>query len=287
MPSIKITSQGVNIESEEKLSLRPLSDYSYKKDIREKKNPNNFSIIIIQKGSGNYTIDFNSYEINTNQVIIISQGQKHGLSKNSTILEGWELTFSKSFLDENEVSNSFLNNINLYNTYGDRLPMRQDIKIFNSINNLIQQMLDLEDQELKLKIKMYSCFLQLILIKIHNLSSEISRKEDSYSNAAHKNLTKFRDMVEVSFKDHHKVAFYADKMSITPDHLNKTVKSLLNISAKDLIQTRILTEAKRMIVHNNISSKQLSFKLGFKDPSHFSNFFKNSGLKDISKEIKV
>jgi AraC-like DNA-binding protein len=282
MSSINIAAKGVNVVNEEKFSLRLLSQYTHQKALLEdSSNRNIFIILVIQKGSGNYTVDFSSHEIEDDQVIFISQGQKHGLSKESIIEKGWELRFSKSFLDENEVTNYFLTSINIYKTYGDRLPMTKNSQIFSSICQNIQNILDLSDQDLKLKERIYSCYLQLILINIHNLSRENTIEQNSYSNAAHKILINFRNLVEENFRGNHKVGFYSDKLSITPDHLNKTIKSLLDISAKDLIQTRILTEAKRMIVHTPISSKELSFVLGFKDPSHFSNFFKKWTKKTV------
>jgi len=41
-----------------------------------------------------------------------------------------------------------------------------------------------------------------------------------------------------------------------------------------MIQDRITLEAKRLLIHSELTMKQIAHALGFKDPLHFSSFFK-------------
>jgi len=70
------------------------------------------------------------------------------------------------------------------------------------------------------------------------------------------------------------VSEYADEMAVTSDYLNKTVKNLTGKSAKDHIQSKLITEAKRSLLFSNITNKELSYALGFDESAHFNNFFK-------------
>jgi AraC-like DNA-binding protein len=63
-------------------------------------------------------------------------------------------------------------------------------------------------------------------------------------------------------------------MAVTSDYLNKTVKNLTGKSAKDHIQSKLITEAKRALLFSNITNKELAYELGFEESSHFNNFFK-------------
>jgi len=44
-------------------------------------------------------------------------------------------------------------------------------------------------------------------------------------------------------------------------------------NAKELIQQRLILEAKRMGLHTLMSNKEIAFHIGFNEPSHFSRFF--------------
>jgi AraC family transcriptional activator of pobA len=85
---------------------------------------------------------------------------------------------------------------------------------------------------------------------------------------------KYSLLVELNFKTAHSVNYYAGL-------LNKSPKTLANIFAPyngetpvQVIQSRIMLEAKRLLSSTNRPVKQISYELGFDDPAHFSNFFK-------------
>ena len=63
-------------------------------------------------------------------------------------------------------------------------------------------------------------------------------------------------------------------MHISPDHLNRTIKSLIGKTAKEYIQSRIIIAAKRLIFFTDKSAKEIGYELGFSEASHFSAFFK-------------
>ena len=64
--------------------------------------------------------------------------------------------------------------------------------------------------------------------------------------------------------------------------MNKPAKSITNLfsshsnrSPLQVIQDRILLEAKRMLISTEIPIKEITFELGFEDMPSFSRFFKN------------
>ena len=72
----------------------------------------------------------------------------------------------------------------------------------------------------------------------------------------------------------HSVKDYSASLFVTPDYLNKVVKSLIGKTAKEYIQNRIIIAAKRLLFHTTSSNKEIAFELGFNEPDHFSSFFK-------------
>jgi AraC-like DNA-binding protein len=52
------------------------------------------------------------------------------------------------------------------------------------------------------------------------------------------------------------------------------VKSKLGKTTKEYIQSRILTEAKRLLYFSPLTTKEIAYELGFNEAANFSAFFK-------------
>ena len=87
-------------------------------------------------------------------------------------------------------------------------------------------------------------------------------------------VQQFMENVEVSFRSEHKAKFYADKQHITLPHLTRVCRQVLGKPASEIIQERLLLEARRALVYTRISIGELAYDLGFNDPAHFSKFFR-------------
>ena len=81
-------------------------------------------------------------------------------------------------------------------------------------------------------------------------------------------------LIDANFKEQHFAAFYADKLFMTPKGLLKKVKTKLHVTLGELISLRLLKEAKTML-QQHIPINTIAFELGFREPNHFSVFFKN------------
>ena len=70
------------------------------------------------------------------------------------------------------------------------------------------------------------------------------------------------------------VSEFADRLSVTPNHLNKSIKSVTGHSASHLINKIKVTEAKYLLMIANNTVSDVAERLGFSDISYFSRFFK-------------
>ena len=71
------------------------------------------------------------------------------------------------------------------------------------------------------------------------------------------------------------MAFYADKLCLTPKYLSKLVKSVSGRSAPDWIDAFVILEAKNMLKYSDLSIKEIVCKLNFPNQSVFYKFFKS------------
>lgn len=87
-------------------------------------------------------------------------------------------------------------------------------------------------------------------------------------------LQRFRQLVEMNFRNHWSVARYADALGVTPDRLHAICTQAVGKSPKALISERLASEAVLRLERSTLTIQQLADSLGFNDPAHFSNFFK-------------
>ncbi|MBK9736442.1 MAG: AraC family transcriptional regulator [Saprospiraceae bacterium] len=71
-----------------------------------------------------------------------------------------------------------------------------------------------------------------------------------------------------------KVSSYADMLHVSPDHLNRAIKSCSDKTAHEHIDEMLLMEAKAYLLHTTMTIAEIAYQLEFSDPSHFNRFFK-------------
>jgi AraC-like DNA-binding protein len=85
-------------------------------------------------------------------------------------------------------------------------------------------------------------------------------------------------LVNTNFKEQHTVKFYAEQLNMTERALSAKVEDRLSISIKFLIAQKIVATAKQLL-SEKIPVNTIGFELGFREPNHFSAFFKlHTGL---------
>lgn len=70
------------------------------------------------------------------------------------------------------------------------------------------------------------------------------------------------------------VAYFADKLSLTPGYFGELVKTSTGTTAKDIIAERLVHAARELLNDLSLSVTQVGDRLGFEYPQHFVRFFK-------------
>jgi AraC-like DNA-binding protein len=84
----------------------------------------------------------------------------------------------------------------------------------------------------------------------------------------------FRDHLEENFHHWHKVSEYADRLGYSPRTLNRLARRHIGLSAKEMIDERVVLEAKRLLAHGDEPVAEIAEQLGFDDASNFSSWFR-------------
>lgn len=88
-------------------------------------------------------------------------------------------------------------------------------------------------------------------------------------------IRKFNVAVEMNYRTKHKVADYAAMLNKSPKTLSNIFSKIIDKTPRDLIQERILLEAKRLLLYTDKTVKEVAMELGFDEASNFARFFKN------------
>lgn len=233
-----------------------------------------YTLLLVEQGEGKHFMDYVAYDFSTNQVHFVSPGQIHQVALTAEP-KGWVITFSQDFLVKNNISESFITNLNLFQNFGENPPLDVDEQTFKKVLHVVRDMEECLPEELFYHHQALGALLQLFLIYCNN-SLELNPIQLDELDSGICLLRNFKNLLNLRFSDWHKVAKYASELNISPKHLSHTVKKYTGKTAKDFIQDRILLEAKRLLLHSDLSVKQIAYEVGFEEPLNFSGFFKKN-----------
>jgi AraC family transcriptional activator of pobA len=86
-------------------------------------------------------------------------------------------------------------------------------------------------------------------------------------------LQRFEALLEAHFRQHWRVADYARALAITPTHLSRVVRGATGAPASQLIDIRLVREARRQLAFTSLHIATIADTLGFADPALFSRVF--------------
>jgi AraC-like DNA-binding protein len=70
------------------------------------------------------------------------------------------------------------------------------------------------------------------------------------------------------------VSGYALEMNVSEKRLTNATTKTIGKSPKTIIDERVMLEAKRLLIHTNLSMKEIGYDLGFEDPTYFIKYFR-------------
>lgn len=159
--------------------------------------------------------------------------------------------------------------------FGSSEPQRiklsgDEIEEFSLLFDMIKEDFKIKDY---LQGEMLRTLLKRLLIKSTRMVKD-TLPEPAITNT---NLTVVRDynmLVEKHFREYHHVQDYAKLLFKSPKTLSNLFPKVTDKSPLMVINERILLEAKRLLLYSDLSTNDIAIDLGYKDPSHFSKFFK-------------
>jgi AraC family transcriptional activator of pobA len=245
---------------------------------RSHRHRNQFQILLIERGGGEMTYEASITPFAAPTVIAVSPTVAHGFRFTPQVTDGWVVSFTEDVADALG-ARSGEGAARLKALAADPIVPLADPAESARLARLCADLYEeafLAREGHRLATR---GLLSLIAVEVARLAASRARTGAVTLAPADATVEALRRLIEDHFRRERYIAFYAERLAMTPDRLNDHVKRAIGVTAGHLIRQRMLTEAKRQLVFTNQAITEVSYDLGFSDPSHFARFFrKNTGM---------
>lgn len=240
-----------------------------------------YQIIWFATGKGKHIVDFNSYEVVENSVFFIPKGQIHYFDHNE--YNGYIIHFNEDFLNDNGNEVSIFLKHNVFNSFESEPFFVIGEEYTSQFVYLLSRMKnEIHHPEMFAHEDYLKHVLNIFLIQIQRLGTRQKCRSLSVNNPHHIVYVKFRQLLESNYKKIHTVNAYADLLNISSKTLTNYTKEISFQTPLEIINERLILEAKRLLVHSGLNVNEIAFQLGFDDPSYFVKFFRRQTKKTPS-----
>ena len=101
------------------------------------------------------------------------------------------------------------------------------------------------------------------------------------NNASHRIVALFSELLECQFPIENgettilrAPSDYAKQLNIHTNHLNRAVKEIMGRTTSEIINERLIQEAKILLRYTSLNIAEIAYLLGFNEAAYFTNFFK-------------
>jgi AraC family transcriptional regulator, transcriptional activator of pobA len=246
--------------------------------IRAHRHRNLFQILLIERGGGDMIYEAAITPFTAPTVIAVSPTVAHGFRFTPQVTDGWVVSFTEDVADALG-ARSGEGAARLKALAAEPIvPLAEPAESAR----LARLCADLSEEAFLAREGHRLAtrgLLALIAVEVARLAASRARSGAVTLAPTDATVEALRRLVEDHFRGERYIGFYAERLAMTPDRLNDHVKRAIGVTAGHLIRQRMLTEAKRQLVFTNQAITEVSYDLGFSDPSHFARFFrKNTGM---------
>ncbi|MEP7265931.1 MAG: helix-turn-helix transcriptional regulator [Bacteroidota bacterium] len=227
-----------------------------------------FEIFFFESGGGSQLIDFTEFPVLQQSSYIVFPKQIH-LLKRAQEACGRLVQFREEIVPSAHV-NLMLRQL----SFGENpaVIFENDPAKITKMGIILDLLSTSSENQTEDSLELTLHYLQALLLEL------VSTKKKNHAvefSGDRKLLFDFQRLLEDEFPQNHQVSYFASQLNITEKKLSALTKKHLGSSPLQVIHERILLEAKRMLIFDSISHKEIAFTLGFDSPASFSLFIKN------------
>ncbi|WGQ11553.1 helix-turn-helix domain-containing protein [Pedobacter gandavensis] len=223
-----------------------------------------FEIVWLKNEDALHALKDTDLDAKGDWIYLIPPYRVHQLNKAGK--NGELISFKRDMLEE-EDKEFLLDLFKIFNVQGEFSCLRLNETAAAELSGIFSL---LEKEYANHSITMVKALLKVFLLKLIQVKEHDFTSQDIHQ----KRVYEFLMLLESNYQQVRNTDFYAGKLGISSKRLNQILKEKLDKTGMQLIHDRIILEAKRSIIHSEITIKEIAYELGFSDRPYFSRFFK-------------
>ena len=232
---------------------------------------NFYHVFLFDNCQPTHYVDFEKIKIQPYSLLFIDKDRVHQFDQLLNY-EGRILIFTEDFFSDSK----FLRSSILFNDLSKQATIKlnqKSLQLFIRLCDNITEELNLPDDDTKhfiLKNHLHNFLL---------LAEREKRKQgfgDLKKGADLDYTLLFRDLLETNFTKLKAVNDSSSQLFTSEKRLGHAPSKVLGKTPKEIINERILLEAKRFLVYSHLTIKEIGQDLGFEDPAYFVRYFKKN-----------
>ncbi len=269
IPVRHITSAQKELNNAGRFSIRKIEEILHGNDLQHDLHRHNFFfVLLIQSGKGTHEIDFTPHLVTDKSVFFLRPGQVHQLQLKAGT-QGYLMEFDSEFYHPSDkLSSQRLRKASNKNFCEFEFGRFQRLIFF--MDNIFDECLNKEEGYMDA----IRAALELFFIEYVRQSDNPKSNVLSNNGYAIERFEEFTELLEKNVATQKQVAYYTGEMNLSSYQLNEITKKTVGKTASTLIDEHILLEAKRYLLATPNQVKDISWDLGYEDPSYFIRFFK-------------
>ncbi len=223
-------------------------------------------LLVFIKGGGTHNINFQNHPIPDSSIHLLAAHDLHWVERSENSY-GFAIVYKDQFLEKLQFMNP---DINYREQFDHSRILKLDEMQRESFSHIFQE-LPASQQDAVYMLNLIGAFLTKIATTFFN-DNKHSKLDDPV-------IFELIHLIDQYYKEHLPVSEYATKLHLAPSTLQKRIRKASGRSLLHLQQERLLKEAKRLLITSGQSIAEITYELGFKEPAHFSNWFrKQTGI---------
>lgn len=236
---------------------------------------NFYHIFLFENCQPTHFVDFEPISVEPYSLLFIDKDRIHQFDQ-LLKYEGNILIFTDDFFCTSESDTKYLRSSILFNDLANQPTIKLNRASFEKYITICESI----TEELSLPADKSKPILLKNLLHNFLLLAEREKSKQGFAElkkGADLDYTIiFRDLLESNYTQLKSVSDYAKLIFVSEKRLGQATAKVLGKSPKEIINDRILLEAKRLLVHTNLSIKEIGQELGFEDPAYFVRYFKKN-----------
>lgn len=225
--------------------------------------------IFLKKGISKRSKGLNKYEFGPSSIFFLPAHQITQHEMISDDAEGFYLHFDEKIFDylpKNYLSEQFP-----FFQFQSNPVIQMSEKTLTNIEFILNRLLDLYKEENTANKNLVSYNL---LVIFEELKKEIPLQIKKTKNSFFEITERYKNALGQHIYKYQNISDYARILNITPNYLNKCVKTCTDKTAQDLLKEMLILEAKTLLKYSDLHISEIAIKLCDQNPSNFARFFK-------------